>query len=403
MSNSDNKGVNRRDFLSAGAMAAAAAAVIPTGAVAQESGSGAGSPSPSQRGVVRLGIIGAGTNLQNVQIPGFQKNPQCEILAVANRSLASSKRVTDKFGIPRPYADWQELLADDDIDAVSIGTWPYMHETMTRAVLESGKHVLCQARMANTAAEARQMLDVSRRYPRLVAQLVPMSQSYWQDRMLTKMISDGYVGEVLSVELQRLQTGRAQLTGQGGFADFDGELSWRQMQQFNGLNALNVGQTYESAMRWLGPATRVMAMSKIHVPVRRGPDGQTVAVDVADHIDVMYELTNGAQVHMRVSATTGLSTGNHTWIYGTEGTIHTDSERNIFAGKRGDAALAKVSNPDNAQDHYRVEEEFINAILGKEEVTMNTFEKGVNHMEFAEAVFRSAQSGAAVHLPLERT
>jgi len=401
MSNSDTKGVNRRDFLSAGALpfaAVAAAAVVPATAIAQDSG--ADDPSASRNNVVRLGLIGAGNTVQRNQIPGFRKIPECEIVAVANRSLASSKRVTDQFDIPRPYGNWQELLDDDSIDAVSIGTWPYMHRTITLAALERGKHVLCQARMANTAAEAREMLDASRRYPNLVTQLVPMSQSYWQDRLLKRMIDEGYVGEILSVELQRLQTGRAQLTGPGGFAAIDAEMSWRQAQEFNGLNALNVGQAYESAMRWLGPGTRVMAMSKIHVPYRRGPDGQMSPVDIADHLDVMYELVNGAQVHLRVSATTGLSTGNHTWIYGSEGTIHTDHDRNIFAGKRGDSTLSKVANPENEQAYYRVEEEFINGILGKEEVTMNTFAKGVSHMEFAEAVFRSAQSGAAVHLPM---
>ncbi|HAB30723.1 MAG TPA: gfo/Idh/MocA family oxidoreductase, partial [Gemmatimonadetes bacterium] len=57
-----------------------------------------------------------------VQIPAFRRIPGCEIVAVANRSLESSQRVTDEFNIPRAYANWEELLDDDGIDAVSIGT-----------------------------------------------------------------------------------------------------------------------------------------------------------------------------------------------------------------------------------------------------------------------------------------
>jgi hypothetical protein len=44
-------------------------------------------------------------------------------------------------------------------------------------------------------------------------------------------------------------------------------------------------------------------------------------VAISDHVDILYELANGAPVHMRASETTGLSTGNQTWIYCGEGTI----------------------------------------------------------------------------------
>lgn len=402
MSDSDTRGVNRRDFLSASALPfAAAAALAPVLGAAQVTSTGRdGDSSARSSGNIRVGIIGAGSNVQRNQIPNLKKIEGCEILGVANRSLASSQRVADQFGIPRAYSNWGELMADDDIDAILIGTWPYVHRTMTLAALERGKHVLCQGRMARTAAEARDMLEASRRHPDLVTQVVPMSQSYWQDNVLKRLLGEGYVGEVLSVQAMRPQTGRRELTGERGFADFGGELSWRHQQQYGGYNTLTLGQSYEAISRWLGAATRVMAMSKIHVPYRKGPDGDLVAVDAPDHVDVIYELANGAQVHLTVSATMGLSTGEQTWIFGTEGTIHADSDRTIWAGKRGDSELSKVPNPPEQQARYRVEEEFINAIRGIEEIKMNTFEIGLQYMEFIEAVYRSSRSGEAVYLPM---
>jgi predicted dehydrogenase len=50
-----------------------------------------------------------------------------DLVSVCNRSRESSQRVADQFNIPKVYEDWQELLADPDINAVVIGTWPYMH------------------------------------------------------------------------------------------------------------------------------------------------------------------------------------------------------------------------------------------------------------------------------------
>ena len=83
---------------------------------------------------IRVGLIGAGGNVRNRHIPGFQKVEGLEIIGVANRSLESSRSVADQFNIPRVYDDWQELLEDDDINAVCIGTWPYMHRTLTLAM-----------------------------------------------------------------------------------------------------------------------------------------------------------------------------------------------------------------------------------------------------------------------------
>lgn len=373
--------MERKEFL------AASAAPLAGGFAAMSPSRG---PRQAQE-VIRVGLIGAGANVQDVQIPGFRRQAGVEVFAVANRSLESSQRVADQFGIPRAYAHWGELLEDKDVDAILIGTWPYMHRTLTLEGLAHGKHVLCQARMANDAAEALEMLDASQRYPDLVCQLVPTSTSYVLDNVLGRLIGEGFLGEVLSVEIQRV--GR-------GFPEYGGELDWRHDLEFSGYNALNLGSTYESMMRWVGRATRVMAMAKTHVAFRRDASGQPRSVHLPDHYDIVYELPNGAQVHMRMSETTGLSAGNQTWLHGSEGTIHVDARQRILAGRRGDSALTEIPNPPDAQASYRVEEEFVNSIRGLEEVTQLPFEAGVHYMEWTEAVQRSAKTGAAVHLPL---
>ena len=378
--------LKRRDFLALGAVPLAAA----LGPVNLADEHRPKTKTSSQE-TVRVGFIGAGANARAVQIPGFKRIDGCEVVAVANRSLESSQRVADEFGIPRAYANWRELIDDDSIHAVSIGTWPYMHRTLTLTALESGKHVLCQARMTNNAQEARDMLEASLLYPDLVCQLVPTSMSYRIDNVLKQLLRDGYVGEVLSAELQRLQT---------RFPTYDGDLDWRHDQQFSGYNILNISASYESMMRWLGRATRVVAMSKIHVPYRRNSRGERTPATLPEHVDIIYELTDGAQVHMRASETTGLSTGTQTWIHGSEGTIHVDRRQRIFAGRRGATELTEIPNPRDEQAYYRVEEEFTNAIRGIEEVTMAPFETGVHYMEWTEAVHRSSQTGQTVSLPL---
>ncbi|MDA1018214.1 MAG: Gfo/Idh/MocA family oxidoreductase, partial [Planctomycetota bacterium] len=76
---------------------------------------------------IRVGIIGAGANTKLRHIPGFRAVRNVDILGVVNRSRESSTRIADEYDIPRTYDDWTHLLADPDIDAIQIGTWPDMH------------------------------------------------------------------------------------------------------------------------------------------------------------------------------------------------------------------------------------------------------------------------------------
>src|SRR5438445_13658826 len=122
---------------------------------------------------LRIGLVGAGANTRARHIPGFQALPEVEMVAVCNRRPESTRAVAREFGIPRTFEHWQELVADADIDAVVIGTWPYLHCPITLAALEAGKHVLTEARLSLNAAEAHQMLAAARRHPHLITQVVP--------------------------------------------------------------------------------------------------------------------------------------------------------------------------------------------------------------------------------------
>ena len=149
----------------------------------------------------RVGIIGAGGNTKARHIPNLRQIPGVRLHAVCNRTLASSRAASEQLGIPHATDSWRAVIDDPEVDAVVIGTWPYMHATLAIAALEAGKHVLTEARMvsaragkhavlvpcsytkapcmlppepqAMNAAEAHAMLAAQRRHPHLVAQIVP--------------------------------------------------------------------------------------------------------------------------------------------------------------------------------------------------------------------------------------
>jgi predicted dehydrogenase len=342
--------------------------------------------------VIRVGIVGAGGNTRARHIPGLRAIPGVEIIAIANRTVESAERVAKEFDIPHVYPNWLELASSDDTDAILIGTWPNMHCAVTIEALECNKHVLCEARMARNANEAHAMLDAAQRHPHLVTQLVPAPFSLACDRTIQRLISNGFLGDLLALEL----------TAQSGqFPDLEAPLHWRQDADINGFNMLKVGIWYESLMRWIGPAKQVTAMAETVVNARRTEDGTIKPVAIPDHVDVLARMLCGGTAHMRFSAVTGLAPRNEVWLFGTEGTLRIDTkECRVYGGRRGEESLLEIVVPDEELGRWRVEEEFIGAIRGDEKVRCTTFEDGVRYMEFTEAVWRSAQTGQTIMLPL---
>jgi predicted dehydrogenase len=336
---------------------------------------------------IRVGFVGAGANTRRHHIPKLRAQPGVGLVSVANRTKESGERVAREFGIARVYADWRDLVRAPEIDAVCIGTWPSAHCAVTLAALEAGKHVLCEARMAMDVAEARRMLDGARRAPHLVTQLVPAPNTLEVDATLQALVAEGYVGEVLAVDLR---------AAQGRFVDRDEPLHWRQDASVSGLNVMTMGIWYEALMRWLPPARRVMAVTKIAVPRRRDASGAWQEVRTPDHVDVLASLGGGAVANLRFSSVTALAPPSELWIFGTDGTLRLEVEaKRVSGGRRGDRELREIPIPAERRIGWRVEEEFVNALRGREKITRTTFEDGVRYMEFTEAVARSAASGRA--------
>ena len=226
-------------------------------------------------GVIRVGIVGAGNNTRVRHIPGLREMEGVEIVSVCNRSQESGERVAGQFEIPRVYDNWLELVEADDTDAICIGTWPYMHCPVTLAALENNKHVLCEARMAMNAQEAHAMLAAARRKPHLVTQIVPSPFTFKVDSTIQEHVASGYLGDVLSIDLRVTDS---------SFVDTESNLHWRQDRDLSGYNILGMGIWYEAIMRWVGPASRVMAMTRVCAQKRRDESGEVQIVTVPDHV-----------------------------------------------------------------------------------------------------------------------
>ncbi len=327
---------------------------------------------------IRIGVIGAGDNTRKKHIPGLQAIAGVEIIGVCNRTPESSQRVADEFGIPMIYDHWWQLCDAGDLDAVVIGTWPYMHARMTVRALEAGKHVMCEARMARNLTEAQAMLATAQARPELVAQIVPSPMTLGVDKTIQRLLAEGYLGDVLAVEIRAGST----------FINPDAPLHWRHDYDLSGVNIMSMGIWYEALLRWVGEATAVTALGKVFTTMRRDGDGNLRAVRVPEHVDVLGEMACGAQLRLSISSVTGLAGPDSATLYGSKGTLRF-TEGRLYGAQRGDGALQPVAIKPEDSGAWRVEEEFINAIRGEEVITHTNFETGVKYMAFTDAVARS--------------
>ncbi len=338
--------------------------------------------------VIRVGIVGAGANTRCRHIPGLKAQSDVEIVSVCNRSLESSERIAREFGIPKTHRHWLDLVESAEIDAVVIGTWPYLHCPITMAAFNANLHVLTEARMALNAQEARLMLNESRSHPQLIAQVVPAPFTLRVDSTVQKLIGEGYLGDILAINMS---------ANAPTFADFEGPLHWRQNRELSGENVLALGIWYEILLRWVGEAKRLVAMTRVNVKTRKTTEGGRQGILVPDHVDVVAEMACGAQAHFQFSAVTGLAPGGEIWLFGSQGTLRYEASTDrIFAGQRGDQQLREVQVSPEQAVGWRVEEEFINAIRGLEPIRRTTFTDGLKYMQFTEAVSLSAASGQAM-------
>lgn len=334
---------------------------------------------------IRIGIIGAGANTKLRHIPNLQAIDGVKVVGVCNRSRDSSQKVATEFGIPKIYKNWQEVILDEKVDAVVIGTWPYLHCPATLGALEGGKHVLVEARMGMNADEARKMLGASVGHPELVTQVVPSPMTLEVDETIRRHIHDGLLGRLLVIEVR----------DGGGWLDPDAPMHWREDIEFSGLNTLTLGIWYEAILRWVGQAHKVLAMGEIFVKSRKCPDGSIREVKIPDHLDVVAAMQCGAQMHIQVSSVCGLSRPAEVLLFGSDGTMRF-SEGRLFGAPKAAKQLEEIHIPSERRGRWRVEEEFIGAIRGEEPVRLTTFEDGVKYMEFTEAVAQSMATGHVV-------
>jgi predicted dehydrogenase len=209
---------------------------------------------------VRVGFIGAG-RIADLHARAYANNPTGTLFAVADTSPGRAATRAGEWGADRSYADYREMVADPDVDAVEILLPHFLHREVAVAALEAGKHVSLQKPMGVNLGEADAIAGAAANAD-VVFRVFDNFLSYAPYRFAKRLIDEGEIGDPLSLRVNVVNG-----NGIGGWDVPDEAWAWRaDPAQSGGPPAIldHGAHLAASIYYFMGPVERVHTFNDYH-------------------------------------------------------------------------------------------------------------------------------------------
>lgn len=324
----------------------------------------------------------------------YRDCPEAELVALCDVDAERVARVAEETNPLRTYTDYRELLADAEIDAVSVALPNALHAPVSIQALEAGKHVMCEKPLAMNSAQAEEMVATARRLGRTLmvhfnVRFNPTSQA------VKRAIDEGKVGDIyFARSVWHRRRGIPKLGG------------WFTTKELSGGGAMiDIGVHRLDLALWLMGYPKVVSVSGSTYSYLGKQLGQRQGkvFDVDDLAAAFIRFENGATFMMETSWASNTEKREDQWtqLFGVQGGALIrnlnegyEFEARVFRDVDGEVVGEVPETPDpleTAQQH------FCRAILNGTE-PMATGEQGLNVMRILDAIYESARTGTEVRL-----
>lgn len=147
---------------------------------------------------MKVAVIGCGTIANAAHIPSYMNNPEAEIKYFCDIIPERAEAAVEKYGCGKAVVDYHDVLADPEVEAVSVCTPNNVHPTITIDALRAGKNVLCEKPAARTYKEALEMQKVQHETGK-VLNIGVVNRFNDSVNLIKKYIDDGKLGDVYHV------------------------------------------------------------------------------------------------------------------------------------------------------------------------------------------------------------
>lgn len=341
---------------------------------------------------VRVGVIGMGMGRNHAV--HFRDCPQAELIAICDADPGRLAEKAHELHPHRTYTQYEELLADPEIDAVSVALPNFLHAPVTLAALEAGKHVLCEKPLAMNTPEAERMVETARRLGRTL--MVHFNTRFHPASMaLKRAIDEGALGHVYFAKT--LWHRKRGIPGIGG---------WFTRKEMSGGGALiDLGVHRLDLALWLMGYPRPVSVTGNtynYLGTQQAErEGKTFNVDDLAAAFIRFE--NGASLVLETSWASNSERREDQWtqLFGIEGGA---IMRNLHEGYEYQALLLRNKGddvwhefPPAPEPHENAQEHFCRALLSGTE-TMSPGEQGLMVTRILDAIYESAATGYEVRL-----
>ena len=342
----------------------------------------------TQKRAHRIGIVGSG-GIARTHFLGYQHSG-AEVVALCDVNAATLNWRQTEWGIAVGYNDYHELLANPDIDAVSICTPNSTHHPITLAAARAGKHVLCEKPVSMDLAQGAEMIDTCAKAG-IVFQVGHHMRSWAAAAQAKAMIDRGDLGAVTYVRLRQAH-------------DWGGA---REVRGVFGSKSLSGGGTLLDNGCHLFDLARYLAGDVRDIYARIAT--LKFDVEVEDTATASLGFESGAIGQVEV-AWTGTGWQEAFWVFGTEGSLECDNRvgpnvvTHRFRGSGGtswgDVDVARY-DLQGVESHSQHVANFLAAIDGERPVVC-TGTDGLEAVRLVLASYESAESGLAVKIASSR-
>lgn len=352
---------------------------------------------------VRIGIIGCGIGIFHLE--GFEKEERSEVVALAGLDTDRCVMLQHRFNIPRRYGDYHELLADPDIDAVSVAVPNHMHLPVTLAALAAGKHVLVEKPLARNVPEGQQMIDAAAASGKIL--MVIFNRRGRHDVQLVKAeVEQGHLGSIYHAKAFWMR--RSGIPGLG---------SWFTNKDLAGGGPLiDLGvHALDMALWVLGNPEPVSVSAATYAAL--GPQGRGqwqgnrfkitpgVAYEVEDFATALIRFDTGMTLQLDASwaGYTNHSDEFGITLMGDQGgaEIHVkdyaDKGTLRFIGEIDGVPTITEPQLQARHGHGEMARAFVGSILDGDPVSPSA-EEGLERVRLIEAIYRSAAEGCEIQL-----
>ena len=304
---------------------------------------------------IKVGIVGMGY-IGESHIEALRRIGICELAAVADTNAELAKAKADYYGIEKCYSSIDELLADPGIDAVHNCTPNFLHLSINKKIIESGKHLLSEKPLCMNYGEAKELVELKNKYPDSVA---AVNFNYRLNPMVQEVKSRIKAGEIGDV---RIMTG----SYQQDWLLYDTDYSWRLEPEVSGISCAiaDIGSHWMDVVQHVTGhrITEVMADLKTIIPIRKKPVKQTetftsnvpseyeeVEIRNEDYGAVLFHTDKGATGVYHVSE---LAAGHGCYfnfeINGSKASFKWNQEENdrLWKGQRGGENHLIIRDPN---------------------------------------------------------